>query len=193
MDNAIYQLAFVISGLILLVVLPFVPVARLIYPREKWPALGLTAMVMGCSLQAVSGTLWSHLVRGNPYGELALYLFLWLLLVIWAYYNYGRSATNIPFYDEHEDNNGGHRILILILTAAFIVRMLHPLQVAYLGQSDAYTHLNYLHNIVDSGYLINPVYPPGYHWILALPSLVFSIDPYLVARYGGAFFGVGMD
>ncbi len=192
MDNALIHLVFVTSGLVLLVVLPFVPVARLIYPRTEWPTLCLTAMVMGCSLQAVSGTLWGHLVGGNPHGELVLYGAVWLLLIILVYFSYNRFAADTPIYHEPVESSGGHTLLILILAAAFAVRVIHPLQVAYLGQSDAYTHLNYIHNIVDKGYLINPVYPPGYHWLLALPSLVFTIDPYLVARYGGAFFGVGM-
>jgi hypothetical protein len=36
------------------------------------------------------------------------------------------------------------------------------------------------------------MYPPGYHWILALPTQSFQLDPYLVARYAGAFFGAGL-
>jgi hypothetical protein len=83
-------------------------------------------------------------------------------------------------------------LLIGLLTLAVAIRSIHPLQHLALGQSDAYSHLQFLRNILDSGFVHNVMYPPGYHWVLALPTAAFHLDPYLVARYGGAFFGAGL-
>lgn len=77
--------------------------------------------------------------------------------------------------------------LLLILIIAFAVRSLHPLQSAALGQSDAYTHLHYLRHLAEHARIFNIVYPAGYHWLLALPVLVFGLDPYIVVRFAGAF------
>ena len=84
------------------------------------------------------------------------------------------------------------KILLVILCIAVVVRCIHPLQHIALGQSDAYSHLHFLRDVLTSGYLQNPIYPPGYHWVLALPTLTFHLDPFNVARYVGAFFGTGL-
>ncbi|MBN1558254.1 MAG: hypothetical protein JW951_08925 [Lentisphaerae bacterium] len=80
-------------------------------------------------------------------------------------------------------------LLAVILALAYGVRLLHPLRHAYLGQSDAYTHLLFIKDILADGTIRHPAYPAGYHWIVALPVRLFRLDPYLAARYGGAFFG----
>ncbi|MCL2669624.1 MAG: glycosyltransferase family 39 protein, partial [Syntrophaceae bacterium] len=54
------------------------------------------------------------------------------------------------------------------------------------------SHLQFLRDVIDRGFVQNVIYPPGYHWILALPTKIFHLDPYLVARYVGAFFGAGL-
>ena len=182
------HLGIVTSSLILLVVVPFLPVSYLLFRGQQWPKIVLSAMVIGASLQASAGLLWSHLVVRWPLYELAALGAGWLLLLLWSM----RRAAHQRIVVCDPDSEPVQPALILILCAAFAIRSIHPLEVAYLGQSDAYTHLNYIHNVIASGYLINPVYPPGYHWIMALPSLVFSIDPYLIARFGGAFFGTGL-
>ena len=136
------------------------------------------------------GMLWSHLVYSRPLLEVGVLLLVWLGLLYWSWKRWAVSlqeeCTSKPFATGH------HAALILILCIGFLLRIIHPVDVAYLGQSDAYTHLNYIHSIVNSGCLSNPSYPSGFHWIMALPELVFSVDPYHVARYGGAFFGIGL-
>ena len=82
--------------------------------------------------------------------------------------------------------------LIGSIILAVAVRSIDPIQHMALGQSDAYSHLQFLRNVMDTGFVHNVMYPPGYHWILSLPTAAFHLDPYLVARYGGAFFGAGL-
>ena len=86
----------------------------------------------------------------------------------------------------------GASLIIGLLLVAVIVRSIHPFQHFALGQSDAYSHLNFLKDIMETGAIGNKVYPPGYHWVVALPVLSFNLDPYNVARYVGAFFGAGL-
>jgi 4-amino-4-deoxy-L-arabinose transferase-like glycosyltransferase len=188
MSADLFQLGVVTSSLLLLIVLPFIPAALCLFRGEQWPRILLTALAIGLCLQATLGFLWSHLVGKWPYGELVVLGFCCLFSLIWCF---NRLRLTEPKYSETFQKQN-HLFLILILLAAFLVRVIHPLEAAYLGQSDAYTHLHYLRNIVDQGCLINPAYPAGYHWVLALPVLVFSIDPYVVVRFGGAFFGVGL-
>ena len=181
------DLGLVTGSLSILVVVPFLAVAFCLYRDDHWPKIILAAIVLGCGLQAVLGVLWSHLIGGKPLLEVSVFAVFCLALngLIVGRRRIASDKAKTP-------DGKGHLALTLILGVAFVLRVLHPLQVAYLGQSDAYTHLNYIHNIVDQGFLLNPSYPPGYHWILALPTLVFSVDPYLIARYGGAFFGTVM-
>ena len=182
------HLGIVTASLFLLVVIPFLPVAYLLFPGQHWPKIVLSAMVLGCSVQASVGLFWSHLVGKWPLYEVGAAALICLLMLIWSA---GRARKRVVVSGDL-DSEPIQPVLVLILVIGFILRSIHPLDVAYLGQSDAYTHLNYIRNIIDFGYLFNPIYPPGYHWILALPSLVFPIEPYVVARYGGAFFGVGL-
>ena len=188
MEGGIFQLGAVTASLIFLYILPWIPIASALYQEEDWPAIVLISLVVGCTLQAVLGLLWTHLVGAQPYGEVVVLSGFWIFLLSWSWARVKKANKGIfpQFFKQY------HLIVFFILLTAFWVRSIHPLQVAYLGQSDAYTHLNYLHNIVDQGRLVNPVYPPGFHWILAFPVLVFSLDPYWIARYGGAFFAVGL-
>lgn len=188
MDTELFQLGVVNAGLALLLILPFLPLSYVLFRGEPWSKILLSAMVIGCSLQSILGVLWSHLVGRWPYGELVVLGVLWLCTIWWCVRRLEVQDEGSPDLSQKQNPLW----LIAILFAAFLVRSIHPFEVAYLGQSDAYTHLHYLHNIVDQGRLINPAYPPGYHWILALPVLVFSFDPYMVVRFGGAFFGTGL-
>jgi hypothetical protein len=76
-----------------------------------------------------------------------------------------------------------------ILLAGVVVRSIHPLQHGALGQSDAYTHLTMIRQVLAWGFVGNESYPPGFAWIMSLPVTVFGVDPYYLARFGGAFFG----
>ncbi len=190
MGNDILHLAAVTAGLSILFVLPFIPVALAFYPKRQWPHIVLTSLVAGTCLQATAGLLWSHLVGEWPYGEIGVLAAIWAVLLYWCLKSLKKSRARI-LYDDLEPNRH-YLLLAVILVIAFVVRSLHPLEVAYLGQSDAYTHLQYLKDIVEQGILSNPAYPPGYHWLLALPVLIFSIDPYWVARFSGALFGTAL-
>ena len=190
MENTILYLAAVTLSLAALVVVPFVPLAYSVVKKRNWPLILLTAWVLGTTLQAVIGFFWSHLVGSSPYGELIV------LFTVWGgafFYNrWYRKKTLHQNYFTVDEISSAYLPVAAILLLTYLVRVVHPLDVAYLGQSDAYTHLDYLHYLVDHGALANPAYPTGYHWIMALPTLVFSIDPYWVARFGGAFWGVGL-
>ena len=188
MGTELLDLGIITSSLFVLLIAPYLPITAMLFRGQQWPKIVLTAMVMGCSIQAFIGLLWSHLVKIRPSTEVAILAAIWLMLMIWSIVR-SRRRRAIVFDRQHYSEHLG---LIFILIAGFIVRSIHPLQVGYLGQSDAYTHLNYVRNIIDLGYLINPMYPPGYHWIMALPSLVLAIDPYQTVRFGGALFGTAL-
>lgn len=80
----------------------------------------------------------------------------------------------------------------VILCLAFVVRMLGPLREPALGQTDAYGHLQFLQDILQSGRLRHPLYPPAYYWLLSVPVRIFRLDPYVTVRFAGAFFGLGL-
>jgi hypothetical protein len=75
---------------------------------------------------------------------------------------------------------------------AGVVRLIGPLREPALGQSDAYAHLQFLNDILTTGRLRHAFYPPGYYWLLAIPTRLFNLDPYGVMRYAGAVFGGGL-
>lgn len=79
--------------------------------------------------------------------------------------------------------------LAAILVLAWLVRSLHPLQTWALDQSDAYSHLGFLQDVLARGKLANATYPPGYAWVQALSAWPLPMHPYWTARFGGAFFG----
>ncbi len=83
-------------------------------------------------------------------------------------------------------------LLLAVLLLAWLVRTIHPLQTWALGQSDAYSHLGFLRDVLSQGRLSNAEYPPAYAWVLAFPTWLLHGQPYWVARFGGAFFGVGL-
>ena len=83
-------------------------------------------------------------------------------------------------------------ILLAMLFLAWAVRIIHPLQTWALGQSDAYSHLGFLTDVLQRGRVGNPEYPPAYSWVLAFPAWLLQGHPYWVARFGGAFFGAGL-
>ena len=183
------QMGMVTASFLVLLVLPTLPLAIFFLPKRDWPEIVLGAILIGASCQAAIGLTWSHLVGQSPQAEIALYLSFFVLSLLIFLSRRSRQSLqhllSIRFGKRY-------RPLLLILIAAFAVRSLHPLQTAALGQSDAYTHLHYLRYLTEEARLFNIVYPAGYHWILALPVLVFGLDPYVVARFGGAFFGTAL-
>jgi hypothetical protein len=141
----------------------------------------IRALFLVLALQAVAGLVWNDLVRAAPLGQPLLALVFWIAAGRWWPRRVPAPAAT----------RGGEGLLLAaVLLAALAVRLLHPLRAAYLGQSDAYIHLLFFKDIAASGAIRHPAYPPGYHWVMTLPSLVFRLDPYWMARYGGAWFGV---
>ena len=168
-------------------VLPTFLAARRLIPGQPWPCSVLLATVMGIGSQALLGTLWGHLVGHDAAWEAMLWMALWLIATVFALRHETAHAhvrqISAPM------SAGQSLALAAILLAGLALRAVHPLQHLALGQSDAYSHLQFILNIVDYGKTQNPIYPPGHAWVMALPSLMFNLDPYVLARFGGAFFG----
>ena len=142
---------------------------------------------LGLSSQALLGFCWNHFVSHAPLVEGVGYFLFWLtagLVLRWRHKSFSPSRTQLlPL------GTPSSMLLALIILAAIILRSLDALDHASLGQSDAYTHLQFLRDIFQYGQIRNIVYPPGYSWVLALPVMTFHLDAYLVARYVGPFFG----
>jgi hypothetical protein len=187
MMDLFLQMAGVNLSLFALLVLPALPLALYAIGEKGWPEVLLSALLLAAGSQAAMGLVWSHLVGQRSGLEATVFLLLWGLVSAVVFYlgrvRRKRGRTN---------NNDRHYLLFLILLTGSVIRSIHPLETAALGQSDSYAHLQYLHYIVEQGYLQNGIYPAGFHWLLALPVLVFGIDPYLAARFGGLFFGTGL-
>lgn len=190
MEPLFLQMGMVTASLFALLVLPALPLAIFFLPKREWPEILLGALLIGASCQATIGLIWSHQIGQSPVSEAVVYLsFFGGLSLLTLLLRRSRQSVR----NQLSSTSGKrHWPLLLILIAAFAVRSLHPLQTAALGQSDAYTHLHYLRYLTEQARLFNIVYPAGYHWILALPSLVFGLDPYIIARFSGAFFGTAL-
>lgn len=157
--------------------------------RDPWPVQWALAVLAGTVSQAVLGFVWTLGIRQPARGEGAAYLAFWLVAagVFWLKKPpaaAGGSPEKWPLLE--------HAGLAATLLAGFAVRLLHPLRCWALGQSDAYSHLFMFRNVVETGTLGNAFYPPGYAWTMSMPAALLGVDPYHVARFGGAFFGMAM-
>lgn len=187
MAEAISLIAVLCSAFIT-TVLPTWLASRRLLPQSEWFEVFFTAWILGMVSQSVFGLLWNHLVSKQAGTEVLFYYFFWLIVsAILLVLSKGRPSQK-PETDKKINVN----IIFGLLVIAVIVRSIHPLQHYALGQSDAYSHLHFLKDVINLGYLQNPIYPPGYHWVLALPTITFQLDPYDVVRYIGAFFGAGL-
>lgn len=165
--------------------LPPLIVLRRLMPSASASTRLVTSTALGLSTQALFGFLWNHLVHQSPAIEASLYYALWLLISLifqLAPHSLSRRPTlpAAPF----------PTLLPVLLLLAIAVRSFDALAHFSLGQSDAYTHLQFLRDVVMHGEIRNIVYPPGYSWVLALPTMTLNLDAYVVARYAGSFFGV---
>lgn len=185
MDQVIHLVAVATSQLLLLVFPPFI-VARCWLRNRDWPAVTLAAIVMSFAAQGAAGLLWNDWIAGIPRLEAFLYLAFWLIASVVCLRRRRENAVSENGSLSPLESVG----LAAILLLAFMVRSIHPLQHWALGQSDAYSHLQFVQDVVASGHIRNDIYPSGYHWVLALPALFLHLDPYYLARYGGAFFGI---
>ncbi|MEI6563422.1 MAG: hypothetical protein WCO42_03835 [bacterium] len=181
----------ILSAFAVVYVLP--PLAVMI--RLRGTADKVTLIVLsgglGVASQALLGFLWNHLVQHTSFLEGSLYYLLWLSL--WGLLRIrGTPPTCEVDQSRSETQFRGIRpglILAAIVLAGVILRNVDALTHASLGQSDAYTHLQFLRDVFQYGQIRNIVYPPGYSWVLALPVMTFNLDAYMVARYVGPFFG----
>lgn len=134
--------------------------------------------------QAVLGTVWDRAGVAMPGGPWIVGLVGWSVASIVVLRRTRRPATRQAW------GRGVGVLLGVLVVYALAVRAVDPVQHAALGQSDAYSHLGFLHDVLRHGALSHRSYPPGYAWVLAGPALAFGIDPYVLCRHGGAFFGV---
>lgn len=144
----------------------------------------LASLIVGCSVQGILGTFWNAGQWGMNWLELIFFVSICLVLAF--------SLRAHPAVLQQQGISKQSFTLPFILLLAWIVRTIHPLQTWALGQSDAYSHLDFVLDVLSFGAISNPVYPPAYAWVMALPSFFFSDGPYWVARFGGAFFGMGL-
>ena len=174
------------SQVFFLSALPLLAASR-ISTERRWPEIAAVSTALGLASQSVLGLFWNHLVRRSPSYEAGLYVLLWIAVTaaLLRVKPYARSKAQPPAAQDYRE------ILILgvILLLAVVVRSLHPLRHAALGQSDAYNHLQFLRDLIAYGTIRGGMYPPGYHWTMALPAVCFGLDAYTVMRYGGAYFG----
>ena len=151
--------------------------------RFRWRDAGeclFAALVAGLA----SAALWGRVCNGSGIGiawATAIWIAAWIGAGSWV--RRKKSAAEPLRWDG---------ILAAVLLLAWVVRMLHPLQTWALGQSDAYSHLGFLRDVLENGRVGNGDYPPAYSWVLAFPTWLLHGHPYWMARFGGAFFGVGL-
>lgn len=166
---------------------PFLALSRLI-PRAAPGERILLATASGLASQAFLALLWDHLIGTRISFEILAYMLFWAVSAAAAPLLARPAATALRQDASPRPPREGW-ILALIVLLGMSVRSLDGLRHAALGQSDAYSHLNFLRQILTHSHLLNIVYPPGYSWVLALPTVLFHLDPYMVARYAGPFFG----
>ena len=156
---------------------------------KTWPIGWAFSVLAGVCSQAILGSLWGLFARYPARGEAVVYLGVWLLAAIWLRL---RQPSADP--DAHSEPLPiwEHLGLGAVLLAGGILRLIHPLRTWALGQSDAYSHLAMFGEVVREGTLANAAYPPGYAWIIAMPAAALHLDPYYLARFGGAFLGVSL-
>lgn len=152
---------------------------------RRWTVV-LNAWILGCASQGLLGLFWNWKVQGYPAIEAAVYYGFWLA----ASWLAARTSGTKPVVMQRGGSEG--KWFCAILMAGLCVRWVHPLGHAALGQSDAYSHLQFIRQVAADGMIHNQIYPPAYSWIMALPVLTFGVDPYDLARFGGAFWGVGL-
>lgn len=173
-----YLLLVTASQLALYVALPVWAIARITW-RDRGERL-FAAATAGVS----SAALWGRLCNGSGIRvDVALGAWLAAWIVVGLLLRRRRP--------HHTLQRPGWTLGAIILLAA-ATRLIHPLQTWALGQSDAYSHLGFLANVLAQGKLSNDAYPPAHAWVMAFPAWVLHIQPYWTARFGGAFFGVGL-
>lgn len=184
--TTLLQLLGVITAQSVVYFIPPWITVRHIAPREPWAARLFWSAMLAISSQTILGFIWSLYVRKNSKIEVALWLTGWLIASTLLAFR----APPLPSTPARRFPAPSTLLLLAILAGALLTRCLHPLQTAALGQSDAYSHLQFIQAIISDAHLFNPMYPPGHALSMSLPAIIFNIDPYLIARFGGAVTGV---
>ena len=152
--------------------------------REKWRDAGerwFGALAAGVGTAALLGRMCNGSGIGAGWA-LCIWLAAWL-------------AAGATFRRKGVGDDAARRWdwpLAFALMLAWAVRSIHPLETWALGQSDAYSHLGFLMDVLGRGRVANPDYPPAYAWAMALPARLLPGHPYWMARFGGAFYGAGL-
>ncbi len=179
----------VLAAFVAVYILPPLLALRRLQSFPNRATLLVVSAGLGLSSQALLGFFWNHSGLGWPIAEGIVYFSFWLAVGIAMQLRPERTPSTptpqAPLFAQPP-------FLAILLVAAFTLRSFDALNHASLGQSDAYTHLQFLRDVVSCGHIRNIVYPPGYSWVLALPVMTFNLDAYLVARYVGPFFGTLM-
>lgn len=161
----------------------YIPLPMWALARVNWQGQG--ERLFGAIVAALcSAALWGRLCNGHGIGvEVAfgIWVALWIAIGLFLRRRGSRHTLHRPDW-----------ILVAILLLAAVVRFIHPLQTWALGQSDSYSHLGFLINVLEDGKVANTDYPPAYAWVCAFPAWLSHIHPYWTVRFGGAFFGVGL-
>ena len=137
-------------------------------------------VVSSLALQALLGTFWT--LTGLPMGIEPL---VWLCCCAGLGIQVARSPIQVSPISSPA-------WLLCIVGITLLSRLVPAAMQSGLGQSDAYSHLQFGMELLSTGSLSNPVYPSAHAWIHTLPLQVFSGDPYLLYRYGGAIMALGL-
>jgi|GEM_PF-817444 len=184
MLNSLFYAGLVPLTLFLLyVAVPLWATRSLLKGRDLLDRLAY-ALLLGVGSQALLGTLWHVLIPGYPLLNSLVYLMGWVGIGLWSPLG---TLTPSPVSLSRKEGV----LLGVVFLFGFASRLIHPLETVALGQSDAYTHLYMLRQLVEGGEWAAS-YPPAFSRLLLLPCVLFNIDPYIIARFGGAFFGVGL-
>lgn len=159
-----------------------VPALALRLRRTTSPEQWLTVITGALCLQSMLGWCWNHLRPAGPHVELALYAAVWVGIGLLV-----RARRLAP----RPTGVTMEVALLAVCAAGFVLRLIHPVLTPALGQSDAYSHLQFIGDILERGHIRNPAYPAGYHWVMMVPAAL-GLEPYMVARFGGAWMGALM-
>lgn len=144
-----------------------------------WAERLFAALCAGVATAALTGRIFNG--SGMPvWGALSIWVAGWVVAGLFLRGRGERAAQRLDIF------------LVLILFLAWVVRIIHPLETWALGQSDAYSHLGFLMDVLERGRVANQDYPPAFAWVSALPAWLSHIHPYWTARFSGAFFGAGL-
>ena len=150
MAERLLDSSLVLLTLALVYLLPTWPAVRRRFPeRSGWDLL-LTAAALGIASQGILGFVWVLLGVRHTGLESLLYLGGWTALSLASFMGIRGNR------DAGRARSPG-MWLAAIVAAGVALRLVHPLTSVALGQSDAYSHLQFLNDIIHRGHLRNPV------------------------------------